>query len=172
MNQFPFLYNQILPKMVAEGLKLMGTAEIPGPKSNAEIIRWALETGLSNVYLNDDTAWCGLFMAVVAQRAGREVVEDPLWARNWAKFGLKAHVGMLGDVLVFKRGTGGHVGLYIAEDSLTYYVLGGNQGNKVSITRIMKDRLLAIRRPPYKNQPASVKPYVLTASGSISNNES
>lgn len=36
----------------------------------------------------------------------------------------------------------GHVGFYVGEDAKGYYVLGGNQGDKVSVVRIAKDRLL------------------------------
>lgn len=171
VSRFPFLSNQTLPKILAEGLKLMGTAEIPGPKSNEEIMAWARAVGVSNIYHDDDIAWCGLFIAYVVHLTDREPVKDPLWARNWARWGVAAPTPMLGDILVFKRGSGGHVGVYVAEDALTYYVLGGNQSNRVSITRIMKDRLLAARRPQYKNQPSSVKQYTINANGKISTNE-
>ncbi len=57
----------------------------------------------------------------------------------------------LGAILVFWRGkrTGwlGHVGFYTGEDTSAYHVLGGNQGDKVSITRIAKERLLEARWP-------------------------
>jgi uncharacterized protein (TIGR02594 family) len=161
----------LLPKMVQEGLKLMGTAEIPGPQSNPVILAWADELGLDHIYVNDDTAWCGLFVAKVATAAGKPAVVKPLWARNWAKWGVQADRPKLGDVLVFERGSGGHVGLYIAEDATTFHVLGGNQGNTVSITRINKARLLAARRPEYKNQPETVQAYVVSSAGTISSNE-
>lgn len=170
-QQFSHLKSLQLPRLVAEGLKLMGITEIPGPKSNSDIMAWAREVGVGHVYGNDDIAWCGLFVALVVHRSGRNIVKDPLWARNWAKWGVKAERPMLGDILVFKRGTGGHVGLYIAEDANTFYVLGGNQGNRVSITRIMKDMLIDARRPIYNNRPDSVKPYFITASGAISTDE-
>ena len=85
--------------------------------------------------------WCGLFMAVVAQRAGKEIPKNDLSALAWANFGVKADTAMLGDVLVFKRKGGGHVGLYCSEDDNYYYVLGGNQGDRVSIAKIDKKRI-------------------------------
>jgi uncharacterized protein (TIGR02594 family) len=115
---------------------------------------------------------CGLYIAIVMKRGNREVVKDPLWARNWAKFGVKVDSPMLGDLLVFSRGSGGHVGLYIFENSTHYAVLGGNQGNSVSIVMIAKNRLIASRRPPYINQPLNIRKIILDSTGiPVSTNE-
>jgi uncharacterized protein (TIGR02594 family) len=114
------------------------------------------------------------FAAIVTYRRVKrieEVVKNPLWARNWTKYGVRSAKPGLGDVLVFARGSGGHVGFYIAEDKTTYHVLGGNQSNKVCITRISKDRFLAARRPVYKSVPSSVKPYEALTGGALSTNE-
>lgn len=177
---YPFGYEWLanvgtLPKTIQEALKLLGVAEVVGKGSNKTIIGWRDELNQAGVkidgYSDDDIPWCGLFAAIVAHRAGKTVVEDPLWARNWAKFGVSTMQASLGDCLVFGRNGGGHVGWYVAEDSTAYHVLGGNQSNKVCITRVAKDRCIAVRRPPYNVQPASVKPYVVKAGGSLSSNE-
>ena len=161
-----------LPRMLEEARKLYGTFEAPGPADNPVILGWAKETGLAKVYNDDAIPWCGLFMAVVAKRAGRPVVESPLWARNWAKFGKAADRAQLGDILVFRRAQGsGHVGLYVGEDYGAFHVLGGNQSDGVTITRIARDRCIAIRRPAYRKAPANAKPVHLAASGALSVNE-
>jgi uncharacterized protein (TIGR02594 family) len=164
-----------LPRTIQEALRLYGIAEVVGKGSNKTIIEWRDELNAAGViisgYGDDDIPWCGLFAAIVAHRAEKPVVKDPLWARNWAKFGVKANTASLGDCLVFERGSGGHVGWYVSEDAKCYHVFGGNQSNKVCITRIEKHRCIAVRRPPYQKQPASVKPYLVSASGSISKNE-
>lgn len=160
-----------LPRTIQEALKLYDTREIVGPKHNQTILGWAAEVGLEKIYTADETAWCGLLVAVVVKRAGKTVIDKPLWARNWAKFGDAVDQPGLGDVLVFVRDGGGHVGFYVAEDATAYHVLGGNQGNRVSITRVAKDRCVAKRRPPYNLAPASVKPYRVKASGTLSANE-
>ena len=165
----------LLPRTIVEGLKLLGTAEIIGKGSNRTILSWRDELNQSGVaitgYSDDDIPWCGLFAAIVAHRAGKAVIDAPLWARNWAKFGFGGYQAALGDVLVFVRNGGGHVGFYIAEDADAYHVLGGNQGNRVSITRVAKDRCIATRRPDYSVKPASVKPYLVKAGGALSRNE-
>jgi cell wall-associated NlpC family hydrolase len=79
---------------------------------------------------------------------------------------------MLGDVLTFKRDGGGHVGIYVGEDDKHYHVLGGNQGNSVSISRIAKTRLYKARRTTWKiAQPANVRVVKLEAKGVITTNE-
>ena len=161
-----------LPRMLEEARKLYGTFEVAGPGNNSAIMGWAKETGLAKVFTADSIPWCGLFMAVVAKRAGRPVVESPLWARNWAKFGIPADRAQLGDILVFRRAqSSGHVGLYVGEDYGAFHVLGGNQSDGVTITRIARDRCIAIRRPTYRKAPESAKSVQLAANGVLSTNE-
>jgi len=163
-----------LPRMVAEGLALVGTREKVGPGDNPVIMAWARELGLADAYTADAVPWCGLFMAIVAKRAGKPAPSNPLWARNWTKFGIVPPGGVagLGDVLVFQRaGGGGHVGLYLGQDASAFHVLGGNQGDAVNIARIARSRCIAVRRPVYRIQPDSVRQYNVDARGGLSSNE-
>lgn len=160
-----------LPKIISEALKLHGTLEKKGVGSNPVILSWAKECGLSSVYNDDSIPWCGLFVAVVVKRTDREPVKSPLWARSWAQWGEESKTASLGDILVFSRGTGGHVGFYVAEDKDCYHVLGGNQSDAVTITRIRKDRCIAVRKPVYNSRPASAKPYHVAATGAVSTDE-
>ncbi|QQQ19847.1 TIGR02594 family protein [Brevundimonas vitis] len=165
---------QGLPRLLVEARALFGVTETPGAASTPQIMAWAKEIGLGKTYPNDGTAWCGLFAAVVAKRAGWDVVAGPLWARNWAHFGRKVEAAdaALGDVLVFSREAGGHVGFYVGEDATAFHVLGGNQGDKVSIVRIAKSRCIAVRRPKWRvAEPAGVRKVQLAASGALSRNE-
>lgn len=171
-SEFVWLYKEAAPKMIIEGLKLFGTEEATEVgEDNPVILLWAKEVNIPN-YIHDSIAWCGLYMAVVAKRAGKEVVKDPLWAANWLHFGSVMNEAMFGDVMIFKRPGGNHVALYIAEDTYTYFVLGGNQGDMVDIIRIAKSRCIGIRRPKYSIQPLSVRKIFLNAEGKISSNES
>ncbi len=162
-----------LPRMIVEARKLLGTIETPGAKDNSIIMAWAHEIGgsVEKLYTADSVAWCGLFMAMVARRAGKAAPADPLWALNWRNFGTPVGQPGLGDVLVFMREQGGHVALYVGEDSTAYHVIGGNQSDQVCFTRIDKLRMRAARRPAYTVIPATVKPYILKAEGAISTNE-
>jgi len=160
------------PRHLLKAIELFGTQEIVGSKHNPVIIGWAIELGLGKIYLNDEIPWCGLYMAIVMKRSNRPVVESPLMALSWSMFGHRVTKPMLGDVLVFSRKGGGHVGIYVAEDATTYHVLGGNQGNKVCITRILKTRLSQARRPDYITQPDNVRKIIISIGGDISVNES
>lgn len=166
-----------LPKMVVEALKLgaIDTTEFSGPKSNPEIMAMANEAVVGKIYPNDEVAWCGVAMVVLALRAGKKVEftgYDRLRAKSFLKFGTRTYVPMLGDVLVFERSGGFHVGIYIAEDTKAYHVAGGNQSNQFNIIRIEKKRMLQARRPEYSiGVPAGVKRIFVSAQGVLSKNE-
>lgn len=171
-KHYAWLSSEPGPRILVEALKTYGTIETPGPGDNPSILAWAKHTGLDRFYRDDATAWCGLWMAYVALQSGWEPPLNPLWARNWVAWGTGQKAGALGDVLVFARGKGGHVGMYVGEDAQAFHVLGGNQSDQVMVKRIAKNRLLGIRRCPWRiNQPQTVRPVVLAASGSLSTNE-
>lgn len=133
-----------------EARRLIGVREVVGPGNEPTIINWATKAGID--YRSDDIPWCGLFIAhcVSSTLIEEPLPANPLGARNWLKFGAPVPIG-LGSILVFFRGKRdgwqGHVGFYAGEDDEALHVLGGNQGNSVSITRIKRDRLLGARWP-------------------------
>jgi uncharacterized protein (TIGR02594 family) len=169
-KQFQWLSLEEGPKHLLKAIELYGTKEIVGPKHNPVIMGWAKELGIT-YYKNDEIPWCGLFMAIVIKRADRTPVKDPLRALSWVNFGKEVKDPMLGDILTFKRDGGGHVGIYCGENKSVYYVLGGNQGNTVSIVPIAKSRLFEVRRPEYNNQPTNIRKIQLEAGGKLSTNE-
>ena len=173
-----WLLREASPRMLVEAVALFGTLEVSGDGSNPEIIAWADEIGgwVGDWYNDDAVPWCGLFIGIVAKRAGKAVRQDMLGARNWLKWGNPvAGEPVLGDVLVFSRKgggpRGGHVGLYVGEDSEAYHVLGGNQGNAVSIIRVEKDRLLGARNSYSIGQPANCRRVWCEPDGALSVNE-
>lgn len=177
-NAYAWLNDEPGPRILTEFIKVHGTAEDTGQGSNPTILAWARDVGLERVYRDDEIAWCGLAMAYVAGQAGWENAPrgNALLARNWQHWGNSVEVPMLGDVLVFWRGsqsgTKGHVGVYVGEDEGAFHVLGGNQGDKVSIARLDRKRLLQARRCPWRiNQPGNVRQVHLRSSGKLSDNE-
>ena len=52
----------VLPKMLSSALQYLGVKEIPGAASNPVIMDMARGLGISNIYTNDDTSWCALFI--------------------------------------------------------------------------------------------------------------
>jgi len=168
---YQWLAQEPAPRHLLKAVELYGVTETVGNSNNPVIMGWAKELGLDKVYTADSIPWCGLFTAVVIHRAQRPVVEAPLWALNWNKFGVQVTTPMLGDILTFSRNGGGHVGFYVGEDSTAYHVLGGNQGDKVSVTRIAKSRLSQARRPAYNSQPTNIRRVFLASNGALSTNE-
>jgi uncharacterized protein (TIGR02594 family) len=157
------------PRHLVKALELYGTTEVVGPKHNPIILEWAKELNIS--YRSDEVPWCGLFVGICIKRANRTPVDSLLSSREWVGYGVKSPEPMLGDILVFSRNGGGHVGFYVGEDSKRYYVLGGNQGNQVNIVKIAKSRLLQARRPAYISQPLNIRKVQLNISESTSTNE-
>ncbi len=164
------------PLMIKEAVRIgkLNTNEIPGPKSNLEILKLAEIAGVRNIYTNDDTAWCAVAMCAICVLANKEIpfsAFDRLRAKSFLRFGKKASAPMFGDVLVFTRTGGAHVGLYVGEDKDCYHIAGGNQSNQFNVIRIIKSRLTEARRPNYINQPKSVKKVFLSPIGAVSENE-
>ena len=107
-------------------------------------------------------------MAVVAKRASKAPPTGPLWALNWGKFWGAIWPALVGRILTSIRPQGGHVALYVGEDSTTYRRLGGNQTDQVCTARLDKTRLRAVRQPLYMSMPSTVKPDIVKAQGGIS----
>lgn len=103
------------------------------------------------------TEWCAAFVnAVLAETGipGSETVSDyPLTARSFLSWGTEVKTPEPGDLVVFPRGNQawqGHVGFYLRSQVINgkeyYYILGGNQNNRVSIELYRSNRAISIRR--------------------------
>jgi uncharacterized protein (TIGR02594 family) len=96
--------------------------------------------------------WCGDFVETCIRMGLPDepllgaLGTNPYWARNWLLFGREVQP-ITGAVLIFERGSGGHVGFAIGQDDTHFYVLGGNQSDAITIARIAKSRLLGARWP-------------------------
>lgn len=124
------------------------------------------------IYNADSVPWCGVFVGACLDEVG---IVSPLFAvraKSWATWGVNLRPERLapGAVLVFERPGGGHVGFYVGEDWEAYHVLGGNQGDSVTVARIEKARCVARRWPA--GQAVIGKPVRMAAGGRpVSQNE-
>ena len=145
-----------------------GLAEIRGPKHNSKIVGWLDKLGAW--WRDDETPWCGVFVAHCVQDVGLPYPSMYMRAKAWVDYGSLLRRDRLapGAILVFDRAGGGHVGFYVGEDAGHYFVLGGNQGNAVNVMKLGKSRLLASRWP--KGEPVTGKPVYLRG-GSVSTDE-
>ncbi|PWE52137.1 TIGR02594 family protein [Metarhizobium album] len=163
------------PVWMRDARRFMGLKEVAGAKSNPTIISWAKRLGgwVASYFTNDDIPWCGLFVAnIMATTLPRELLpKNPLGALEWSKFGIPLPEPILGAIMTFTRTGGGHVGLYVGEDATHYHILGGNQSNSVSITRIDKARLHSIRWPSTGGFPSGGRVRLTSAGVPVSKNE-
>ena len=135
------------PSWLIEAYKYEGLNEVPGPKHNPVIQSWLRR--LKAWWTDDETPWCGTYVAHCLEASNLPIVPNWFRAKSWADYGANlrtTHVAP-GAILVFSRAGGGHVGFYVGESNLYYYVLGGNQKNRVHIDPIAKARCIAIRWP-------------------------
>ena len=129
----------------------LGLEEWPGARHNPAIVEFAKTVGHGWVQ-DDETPWCASFVGAVLSQLGLPHT-GRLNARSYLDWGdevplERAHRG---DIVVFWRGSRdgwkGHVGFYEGVDRQgNILVLGGNQGNRVSIAPYSRERLLSVRR--------------------------
>lgn len=159
------------PVWVLEGRRKLGLHETI---DNAELRAFLRNDGVT---LGDPARhpWCGDFVETCIRLTlpDEPVPTNPYLARNWLKFGVRAPEAVVGAVAVFwrgtKTGTSGHVGFVVGADQTYFSILGGNQGNRISVSRIERKRLLGCRWPKTAGQIV-VAP-MAAATGAITKNE-
>lgn len=137
---------------IAEARKHVGLKEIKGSKHNPTIVQWLKD--LNSAWLDDETAWCGTFIAHCLQAAGftrgnvnsrkvgwkGEKAGAGKYPLNWygaldysREGGVKLSKPAYGCVAVKSRVGGGHVTFIVGRDKKTGKLvgLGGNQSDMV-----------------------------------------
>lgn len=143
-------------KWLDEAYGLLGTREVPGSAANPVIMQLWQDIGLRPPPDGDETAWCAVFASSMLERAG---VASPKTcrARDFLDWGTPLRQPRLGAIVVLRRGKNpalGHVGFYVGGDQATVQVLGGNQGDAVTIAGFRKADVLGYRWPAAVEAPA------------------
>ncbi len=120
----------------------LGVAERPGNASNPRILEYLATTSLPGSLKNTDaTSWCSAFVNWCVRMAGLSGTNSA-WALDWGKWGKSLASPKAGAITVLTRRSasenGGHVGFLLEESETTVTLLGGNQGNAVSIDKYPK----------------------------------
>ncbi|MGG8496197.1 TIGR02594 family protein [Tenacibaculum sp. TC6] len=135
--------------LISVALSQYGVKEVQGSKDHPQIVNYFTSLGFDASKFKDETAWCSAFANWVAQQAGYEK-SNQLTARSWLKVGTSTVNPQQGDIVVLWRESPdswkGHVGFLIKESKRYVYLLGGNQGNSVSIKAYPKNRVLDYRK--------------------------
>lgn len=157
-------------KWVDEARKFLGKKEIPGNATAPFITKWLIE--LKAWWQDDETPWCGVAMAAWMKSCGIQPPKEWYRAKEWLRWGEKIPNPVYGAVVIFERKGGGHVGLVIGKDYRNrLLVLGGNQGDAVTIAPFDTDRVLGYRWPSGQMQyyHAGNLPFYLTTDESSKN---
>ena len=125
----------------------IGQKELAGGKSNP----WIVSLWENNKWLGDDDSrvpWCGAFVNFVLINNDIKTFNSFYRAKDWLKWGVKLTQPAYGCVVVFERKGGGHVGFVVGRDKAgNLLVLGGNQGDAVSIAAFDPTRVSGFRWP-------------------------
>jgi uncharacterized protein (TIGR02594 family) len=126
-----------------------GTEEIPGAtEHNPRILEY--HASVTGGFDENEIPWCSSFVNWCMEQSDIKGT-DSAKARSWEKWGKKLSKPKRGAVAVFwresKSSGKGHVGFFVEENSTHVSVLGGNQGDRVSVDKYPKARLLSYRWP-------------------------
>ncbi|HEU5118203.1 MAG TPA: TIGR02594 family protein [Isosphaeraceae bacterium] len=125
----------------------VGQRELAGARNNNPRILEYL--GTVGHFPTDETAWCSAFANWVMLQSGLQGSGRPN-ARSWLHWGFPLAHPEYGCITVFRRGHSswqGHVAFYVRQEGHHLLVLGGNQGDAVSIARHSRSSLLGYRWP-------------------------
>ncbi|MDK4611284.1 TIGR02594 family protein [Kingella kingae] len=103
--------NQTELPWLAEARQHIGLTEIAGKQHNSIIGNWLIS--LKAWWTDDETPWCGTFVAHCARTAGRDLPQHWYRALDWQNTGTRLNAPAYGCVVVFSRAGGGHVGFCV-----------------------------------------------------------
>ncbi len=158
------------PRWVTFGRSKVGEREIVGPKHNGWIVAGWKRLG-AGWFVDDETPWCGNFVAQCMEAAGLPWPKEFARAKAWAIYGRALSAAVVGAIGVKSRAGGGHVFIIIGEtpDGRSFKVIEGNANNMVRIGDIPKAVVEAIRWPV--NVPVPFGKLPVLAAGVIAGSE-
>ncbi len=136
------------PTWLASAWRELGQSEVAGPADNPRIVRLYAEAGHPQVK-HDEVAWCAAFVGACLERGGVRCSRS-LMARSYARWGTPLSAPRFGAVAVLSRTSDpalGHVGFVVGATADSIVLLGGNQGDAVSVAAFERSRVVALRWP-------------------------
>lgn len=128
----------------------LGQQEIPGVQHNHIIVR--MWEKIKAPFRDDETPWCAAFVGACLEDAGIQSTRSAA-ALSYAKWG-RACASYVGSVVYMERHdakgrlVGGHVGFLVGRRTDgALMILGGNQGDMVSIKPFSFNRVIGFRWP-------------------------
>lgn len=133
-------------KFLQLAFKEMNVKEVKGRNHNPRILHYHNFTSLKASA--DEVPWCSSFVNFVLAKAGYYGTGSAL-ARSFDRWSQPLDKPVPGCVTVFSRGDNsgfGHVAFFLYETKKSITVIGGNQGDAVSIASYPKSRLVGYRK--------------------------
>ncbi|MFT4639856.1 MAG: hypothetical protein ACI8T1_003181 [Verrucomicrobiales bacterium] len=135
---------------LAERERLSGVQELPGAAHNPRILEYHRSTSLNrDMASKDETPWCSSFVNFCMTMSGYRGTKSAS-ARSWLGWGKGLPQPALGCVVVLRRGSNpraGHVAFFVRTAGGYVSLLGGNQGNRVKVSRYKWSDVLGLRWP-------------------------
>jgi uncharacterized protein (TIGR02594 family) len=143
------------PAWLRMALSYLGLKEYKGPSHNKKILEWF--KSIDTEFNKDEVPWCAAFVGGVLEEV-RIKSSNSAMARSYLGWGDCLGGPAVGAVVVFWRespiSNSGHVGFVIGRDKRGHLlVLGGNQGDEVSIKAFDRNRVLGYRWPIMQDLP-------------------
>jgi len=153
----------VVPRWIPIALGELGVVEDTRPgQSNGRIEEYHAMTRAGRAH--DDVAWCASFVSWVLEQSGIRSTRNKA-AASYLSWGeeCRDYTPPFGAVLVFgkrdKDAKGsGHVGFCLGVSGPTVFLLGGNQGDRVSIAPRMLADVVAMRWPAAVQAPSARPP--------------
>lgn len=150
----------------------IGVKEIPGPKHEQRVLDYFRAVGRPDI-TSDEDAWCAASLGAWVKRSDLEPLPPGkvLGARNWERWGIPLTSPRLGAIGVKYRSGGspkdwkGHVGIIVAANATTIWMISGNSRNRVGIDAFKRIEFTAFRWP--KDIPITFLPLPDSAAGAL-----
>jgi uncharacterized protein (TIGR02594 family) len=155
----PIILTPQTPKHLAIAALYLGQREVKATPNDSPWIA-AMLAKLNASWLRG-LPWCGTFIARVMAESGLSYPKAYYRALDWSTWGEPCATPHLGCVVVLKRKGGGHVALCAGIDEFgRIVILGGNQGNAVTLEAINPSDIYAYRGVPDNKQKVALTKYM------------
>lgn len=139
------------PRWLSLARAELGVKEVSGNQDSAAILGYWARADLRGIANHDEVPWCAAFVGAMLKSANC-MASGQANARSYEAYGRRLETPCLGAVVVLSRPPStwqGHVAFYLGTNLQRGHVrlIGGNQGDAVSIADFALDRVIAYRWP-------------------------
>ena len=158
----------IKPTWIVQAERFIGLKEVQGPENNPEILQWWKDIKRGGIKA-DSVPWCAAFVGACLEHASIRSTRFE-GALSYLEWGTGLTAPIYGCIVVLSRSGGGHVGFVVGEDENgRLMVLGGNQGDAVSVAPFDHARVAGYRWPDGISMNTDPLPVIVSTTASSTN---